>query len=313
VRVFGGRPVPFLEMHYVTRSNGSHGASGALKLGFSAALALGLTGCAGVTGSLPKSPVDGIQAAPSGPEQAAIEQREICVGSQVTSAGTLGDVLYYRATLLPDGKLIVGYFAFFSEERPWGNNWLTWTVVPALAVDMVYTRSVFVGPGLQRAISGKGDVEGFRIVYGIAPDGTLNVERAVADNGSHDAVYLEAADVLRMDPQRPTFYSDVWSHQLGGRGVRTMADLAYVRCFGPGRVLPLPDSVDADFALRGRAPPAHVEALGGRPIGAPDQRAASTSPAGIKTTAAARHVSSPSTATAPKRKSARFSATRSDE
>jgi hypothetical protein len=56
----------------------------------------------------------------------------------VASAGRLGDVLYYRATEAPDGTVHVGYFAFFSEERPWGNNWLTWTVVPALAVDMVY-------------------------------------------------------------------------------------------------------------------------------------------------------------------------------
>jgi hypothetical protein len=202
-------------------------------------------------------------------EQTAIEQREICVGSSVASAGDLGDVLYYRASVLPDGKLAVGYFAFFSEERPWGNNWLTWPVIPALAVDMFYTRTMFVAPGLQRALHGKGDVEGFRIVYEQKPDGTLSVERAVADDGSHDPVDLTRADVMSIDPERPTLYSDVWSHQLGGRGVKAKKDLAYLRCFGPGKVRPLPDAISDEYALVGRAPPAHVEGLGGRAVGAP--------------------------------------------
>ena len=199
--------------------------------------------------------------------QKSIERREICVGSAVASAGTLGETLYYRAAVLPDGKLVVGYFAFFSQERPWGNNWMTWTVVPALAIDMVYTRTAFVGPGLQRALSGKGDVEGFRIVYEPRPDGTLDVERAVADDGSHRIVELGAAEVLAMDPERPTLYSRVWSHQLGGRGLHSMAALARVHCFGRGSVLPLPERVVAEFGLGHRAAPAHVEALGGRMLG----------------------------------------------
>src|SRR5262249_42318503 len=99
------------------------------------------------------------------PEQAMIESQPVCVGKAVASAGELGETLYYRATRLPDGKIAVGYFAFFSEERPWGNNWMTWTLLPALGIDLVYSRSLLVGPGLQRAIYGKGDVEGFRIVY----------------------------------------------------------------------------------------------------------------------------------------------------
>ena len=253
------------------------------------------TGCTRL-GSLPAASADS-EADPSGPEQAAIEQREICVGETGASVGKLADILYYRATVLPDNKLVVGYFAFFSEERPWGNNWLTWTLIPALAVDMLYTRTAFVGPGLQRAISGKGDVEGFRIVYDVQPDGTLKVERAVADDGTHARVDLSAAEVMAMDAERPTFYSNVWSHQLGGRGARSKSDLAYVRCYGPGRVLPLPDSVDSEFALVGRAPPAHVEALGGRLLGAADQRVARTTAAGNRMMAAVRQGNSPSTAT----------------
>jgi hypothetical protein len=257
------------------------------------------TGCTRI-GTLPAAP-RGLQSEASGPEAAAIEQREICVGSKIESSGRLADALYYQATVLPSGKLAVGYFAFFSDERPWANNWLTWTLVPALAIDMFYTRAAFLGPGLQRALSGKGDVEGFRVIYDVRPDGSLVVESAMADDGTHDPVRLEAKDILALDPERPTFYSNVWSHQLGGRGVTSMADLAYVRCYGPGRVLPLSDAVFDEFALRGRAQPAHVEALGGRPIGVPDQRWASNKPAGSSVRVVARQITSPSGARTPKR------------
>jgi hypothetical protein len=134
---------------------------------------------------------------------------------------------------------------------------------------MVYSHGLLVGPGVQRAMSGKGDVEGFRITYEMRPDGTLKVEHAVADNGTHDAVQLDAADVMLLDGKRPTFYTEVWSHQLGGRGLRSKSDLAYVHCFAPGSIRQLSDEIADDFALDGRAPPAHVEALGGRMLGAP--------------------------------------------
>jgi hypothetical protein len=242
--------------------------------GFTSLFLLAIFGCVETNGlPIARDPV----VEPTSAEQAAIEQREICVGSSVASAGDLADTLYYRATAMPDGKLVVGYFAFFSEERPWGNNWLTWTLVPAMVVDMFYSHGFFLGPGVQRAASGKGDVEGFRVVYDLAKDGKLRIESAVADDGSHDLVQLTAADIMKMDPERPTFYSDVWSHQLGARGVKSHADLAYVRCFGPGRVRPLPERIDREFALEGRAPPAHVEALGGRTIG-PSVEAARTAP-----------------------------------
>lgn len=270
-----------------------------LALAYVLAHLLVCTGCARL-GALPAIPA-GVQPEPSGPEVAAVEQKEICVGSAIASSGKLGDILYYQASVLPDGKLAVGYYAFFSDERPWGNNWLTWMVLPALAVDFVYTRSAFVGPGLRSAISGKGDVEGFRVIYEAGPDGSLVVESALADDGTHKLVHLDAKRVLALDPERPTFYSNVWSHQLGGRGVKSMADLAYVRCFGQGKVLPLPDAVADEFAVGGRAKPAHLEALGGRPIGAPDQRWASNKAAGKRVIAAAKQHTSPSTASTPKR------------
>ncbi|WP_437878795.1 hypothetical protein [Sorangium sp. So ce513] len=208
------------------------------------------------SGSALPRPVRGAPDAPSG-IAAAIEAQSICVGSTVMSAGELGDVLYYRSTTGERGEVSVGYYAFFSEERPWGNNWLTWTVLPALAVDLVYTHGLLVGPGIQRAAYGKGDVEGFRIVYSMGEDGRLAVEHGVADRGDHSEVRLERADLLSIDPARPTVYSRWWSHQLGGQGA-SPDDLVSRRCYGPGEILPLPADVALDFRLDRRAGPARV-------------------------------------------------------
>jgi hypothetical protein len=210
-------------------------------------------------------------------EQAAIERQPVCIGSSVESAGALSDILYYRAVAVdgpgPPGesgatKVEVGYFAFFSEERPWGNNWLTWSVVPALAVDLFYSRALLVAPGLQRALYGAGDVEGVGIVYDRSPDGSLRFDHARADDGTHQTVALSREQAFALDGQRPTFYSQVWSHQLGGRGAVSLHDLVYVRCYDASSIRPLPDSVARAFRVDGdfRAPPAHVERTAGRRI-----------------------------------------------
>jgi hypothetical protein len=196
-------------------------------------------------------------------EQAAIERQPVCVGSSVVSAGTLADVLYYRAAATDDGHVRVGYFAFFSEERPWGNNWLTWSVVPALAVDLVYSRALLVAPGVQRAMYGAGDVEGVEVVYDVAADGSLRVDHAVADDRTEHPVTLTRSEAYALDPERPTFYTEIWSHQLGGRGVRSRDELAYVRCYEGDSIRPLPESVARAFRVEGRAGPAHVERAGG--------------------------------------------------
>ena len=258
--------VPFRWMKHGLRSLHARGAGVVLSLSAAVSAAVG---CAPL-GSLPSSP--GPQGEPGTVEETAIERREICIGSSVASAGDLGDTIYYRAAMLPDGKLAVGYFAFWSDERPWGNNWLTWTLVPALAVDMFYTRGMFVAPGLQRVIHGKGDVEGVRVLYDLRPDGVLQVEHAVADDGTHAPVHFDAREVMALDPARPTFVTDVWSHQLGGKGVRRKSELAYLRCFGPGHVRALPEAIARDFSISGRATPA--QALGGRLIGGPGQAVA---------------------------------------
>ena len=209
-------------------------------------------------------------------EQTVIEQQPVCLGSSVASAGDLSDVLYYRAVALDDGRVDVGYFAFYSEERPWGNNWVTWSVFPALAVDLVYSRALLVAPGLQRALYGAGDIEGVGVVYDRAADGSLHFDHALADDGTHDAVALSREQVFTIDHDRPTFYSRVWSHQLGGQGARSRSDLAYVRCYDEGSIRPLPEAVAQAFRVDGddRAPPAHVERNGGRRIDVAENRGA---------------------------------------
>jgi hypothetical protein len=207
--------------------------------------------------------------APPGPRgsrsvmQATIESKPVCIGSSVESAGTLGDVLYYRATTLSDGRVAVGYFAFFSEERPWGNNWLTWTVVPALAVDMVYSRALMVAPGIQRAMYGAGDVEGVSIVYDVRPDGSLSFDHATADDRDEHPTVISRDRAFALDPDRPVFYSDIWSHQLGGNAASSRRDLAYLRCYEGDAIRPLPDDVARAYHVEGRADPAHVERLDG--------------------------------------------------
>jgi hypothetical protein len=194
-----------------------------------------------------------------------IERQPICIGSLVQSAGERAGVLYYRAVAMDDGLIAVGYFAFYTEERPWGNNWLTWTVVPALAVDMVYSRAFWVAPGLQRTIHGLGDVEGVSIVYRQAPDGSLSVDHALVDDGTHRLREISRGEVLSLDPARPTFYSDVWSHQLGGRGARSRRDLVEEGCYVGDAIRPLTAAVARAFRIdEGRAPPAHVEHVAGR-------------------------------------------------
>jgi hypothetical protein len=209
-------------------------------------------------------------------EESAIERQSVCVGSSVASAGDLSNILYYRAVALDDGHVDVGYFAFYSEERPWGNNWLTWSLFPALAVDLVYSRALLVAPGLQRALYGKGDVEGVGVVYDRSPDGSLRFDHAQADDGVHEFVALTRAQAFAIDEKRPTFYSQVWSHQLGASGARSRSDLAYVRCYDENSIRPLPDTVARAFNVDGddRAPPAHVERAGGRRIDSAESRGA---------------------------------------
>jgi len=201
-------------------------------------------------------------------EDTAIADQPICIGSTVRSAGSIGDALFYRKELMPDGRLAVGYYVFYSEERPWGNNWMTWTLLPALALDMFYTRGMFIAPGVQRVMYGKGDVEGFRVVYDVAPDGSIAPGEAFADDGYHRPSRLGREELFSIDPERITVYTDSWSHHLGARGAKA-SDMASVRCYQKGSILPLPDAVAREFRLDRRALPAAVGLAAQEAPGAP--------------------------------------------
>jgi hypothetical protein len=213
----------------------------------------------GMLGAAPRGasdlPAPAPDAAVATPEDLAIQAQPVCIGSTVRSAGELGPALLYRRSRLSDGRLAVGYYAFFSEERPWGNNWLTWSLVPALALDLVYTRGLFVAPGLQRAAYGPGDVEGFRVIY--APDGHggLRAEGAVANDERHRRAELSQADLFAVDPAQLTVATSSWSHHLGAR-VERLGDLVYRRCYGPRSIRPIDRDVVRRFKLERRAEPA---------------------------------------------------------
>jgi hypothetical protein len=190
-------------------------------------------------------------------DEEAIEQQPVCIASTVRSAGELGPALLYLRSRLPDGRLVVGYYAFFSDERPWGNNWLTWSVLPALGVDLVYTRLFLIAPGIRYARYGRGDVEGFRVIYGESEGGRLRAERAIADDDRHRRAELGPEDLFALDPARITLSTDSWSHHLGAR-VSRASRLAYRRCYGPGTIRPLTPEVARRFDLAHRALPAAV-------------------------------------------------------
>jgi hypothetical protein len=129
--------------------------------------------------------------------------------------------------------------------------------VPALLLDLFYTHSLFFAPGLQRVAYGKGDVEGFRIIYDVDERGRLVIDHGVADSGHHAEVRLDRSDLLSIEPERPTVYSSWWSHQLGGRGAGP-GELVYRRCYGPRSIRALPPAIALDFRLDRRAEPARV-------------------------------------------------------
>jgi hypothetical protein len=219
---------------------------------------VGLLSGAGILGAAPRGAADlpaPVEEGGASAEDRAVEAQGVCLGSTVHSVGELGPALLYRSARLPDGRLEVGYYAFFSEERPWGNNWLTWSVLPALALDLVYTRGLLVGPGLQRALFGRGDVEGFRVIYTPDGHGGLRAESAVADDDRHRRAVLTRDELFAADPARITLATSTWSHHLGAH-VERSRDLVYRRCYGPASIRPIGRDVVRRFNLANRALPA---------------------------------------------------------
>lgn len=175
-----------------------------------------------------------------------IAKQPVCIASSTWSAGTLSETLLYRYRRDGD-RLYVGYFAHWSAERPWGANPLTYSLIPALALDMVYSHFLFVWPGANSLLRGPGDVEGATVAYEIRDDGSLEPLGALADDWLHRDVVLTRDDI-RDEDGHVVLTSNVWSHQLGARG-NDAAKARRLRCFEGEGLQPLTHDVARAFRL----------------------------------------------------------------
>jgi hypothetical protein len=207
---------------------------------------LGLAGCS-VTPRDARWPQPG--GAEKEPENARVIEQPLCVGARSWSAGALGDTVLYR-TRRVGRKIAVGYFIYWSEERPWGKNVMSYMAVPALAMDAVYSHFLWLFPGLKDAFYGPGDVEGVLVEFEEREDGSLSVLRGVADDGNHAPVQLSRADLLD-SKGRVVLLTDVWSHQLGTHGAAKFADTpgSELKCYAKSSLQPLTDKIAREFRL----------------------------------------------------------------
>jgi hypothetical protein len=180
---------------------------------------------------------------------ARIERQPICLGARAWSAGVPGATILYRAHRA-QGSLHVGYFAYWSTERPWGHNLLTYLVLPALFTDAFYSHFMYIFPGAKDVLSGAADVEGASVDYEQRSDGSLNPLGGWADDGSHGRVHLTREDLVDRTG-RVVLLSDVWSHQLGTHGAGRFSDdpRNHLRCYGSTTIQPLTDEVARVFRL----------------------------------------------------------------
>lgn len=182
-------------------------------------------------------------------DDARVVEQPVCVGKRSWSAGTLGETVLYRARRV-GRRIAVGYFVYWSEERPWGSNAVSYTLLPALATDAVYSHFLYLFPGIKDALYGPGDVEGVQVVYEERDDGSLAVVNGRADDGNHTPVLLSRADLLDSHG-RVVFLTDVWSHQLGSHGAASFADGSppTLKCYAQSALRPLTEVVARAFRL----------------------------------------------------------------
>ena len=176
-----------------------------------------------------------------------VQSQPVCVASSVWSAGELGETLAFHFERRGD-RLRVGYFAFWSSERPWGVNALSLGVAPALLVDSVYSHGLFVLPGVRHALYGAGDIEGASVEYEISGDKLVPV-RGYADDEMHDEVELTREELWDARG-RVVLMSEAWSHQLGARrAAQRLDDAAEQRCFEGTSLRPLTPELAQRFRL----------------------------------------------------------------
>jgi len=182
-------------------------------------------------------------------DEARVVEQPVCVGARSWSAGTLGETVLFRTRRIGN-RIAVGYFVYWSEERPWGDNVASYTVLPALAVDAVYSHFLYVFPGLKDAMYGAGDIEGALVLYEQRPDGSLDVVSGRADDGNHQPVSLSRADLLDAKG-RVVLLTDVWSHQLGAHGGAEFAERSAteLKCYEKASLQPMTELVARAFHL----------------------------------------------------------------
>jgi hypothetical protein len=182
-----------------------------------------------------------------------IASQPVCVASSVWSAGELGETLAYHFER-HGNRLKVGYFAFWSSERPWGMNALSMSVAPALLVDGFYSHGLFVLPGMRHALYGAGDIEGAAVVYEIS-GGKLVPLRGYADDETHDEVILSQRDLWDRDG-RVVLMSEAWSHQLGAKhAAQRLENAVDQHCFEGESLRPLTPGLAERFRLGSFAEP----------------------------------------------------------
>ncbi len=178
-----------------------------------------------------------------------IQQMPVCIAWKKSWAGDLGKSILYRVRSLGPRTFRVGYFAYWTTERPWGDNALTHWLLPALVIDAFYSHLLFVLPGLQWAIYGPGDVEGVRVTYQLSDDGRPWPVALTADDETHQEVALNVSDALD-EQRRVVLLNDSWSHQLAGRRAAAAVRAgASHHCFSGPSLQPLTERLAYSFRL----------------------------------------------------------------
>jgi hypothetical protein len=157
--------------------------------------------------------------------------------------------------------LRVGYFVYWSTERPWGDNALSYALLPALFTDAFYSHFLFVLPGARWAMYGPGDIEGATVVYEENADGSLEPIEGFAEDPTHQPVSLSHRDLVDA-AGRVVLMTASWSHQLGAHGAAAYGTHAKERmtCFSGDSLRPLTAEIASAFRLGGEDRPLRARA-----------------------------------------------------
>jgi hypothetical protein len=198
-----------------------------------------------------------------------IERQPVCIGARQWSAGSLGETVLFRSHR--SGRRVdVGYFVRWSEERPWGDNLLSYMVLPALATDAFYSHFLYVFPGAKDAIFGPDDIEGVTVEFELTDSGELEVIGGTADDANHTPVRLSRSDLVD-SRGRIILVTEAWSHQLGSRGGGRFADTAgnTLRCYENESLRPMTREIAIAFRLGNEEKPLRAGPAWGHPLPVP--------------------------------------------